>query len=76
MRDQRYFKRMAAAYLSAMDRAAATAGARENYAMDRGKVEELFIRGHYCLRFTYSPGDEYQDANGATFDATRGAWIN
>ena len=54
----------------------ATAGARERYAMHHGKVEEVTVGGHYCLRFTYSPDDEYQDANGATFCAERDAWIN
>lgn len=60
----------------AMRRAMATAGARELYALRNGKVEEVTVGGHYCLRFTYSPDDEYQDANGATFCPERDAWIN
>ena len=52
------------------------AGWRENYAMDKGGSETLYINGHKCFKFTYSNNDAYQDANGATFDVVRGVWIN
>ena len=43
------------------------AGARERYAMGHEKTS---------LFFYVENGHEYQDANGATYDQTRGAWIN
>lgn len=52
------------------------AGWRENYAMDNGASEIVYINGHKCFKFTYSADNVYQDANGATFDAVRGVWIN
>ena len=52
------------------------AGWRENYAMDRGASEYIYISGHKCIKFTYSNKDSYQDANGAIFDTVRRAWIN
>lgn len=52
------------------------AGFRENFAMDRGGSEIVQINGHDCIKFTYSPDHEYQDANGATFDTVLCRWIN
>lgn len=52
------------------------AGWRENYAMDHGSSEIIYINGHKCIKFTYDAKREYQDANGATFDTVRGVWIN
>ena len=57
-------------------KARAAAGWRENYAMDHGGSEIIYINGHKCYKFTYSEKDDYQDANGATFDTVRGVWIN
>lgn len=55
--------------------ARAAAGWRENYAMDKGGSEIVYINNHKCYKFTYSEKDTYQDANGATFDTVRGVWI-
>ena len=52
------------------------AGYRERYAMENGKRIYKNINGHNCVAFTYSRRDDYQDANGATYDIDRGAWIN
>lgn len=56
--------------------AKARAGYREKYAMERGKESKKTQSGHTLYIFTYPASDPYQDANGATYDATRGAWIN
>ena len=56
--------------------ARSVAGWRENYAMDHGASEIIYMCGHKCYKFTYSENDPYQDANGATFDTVRGVWIN
>lgn len=56
--------------------AAAKAGYRELYAMKNGKEERKEVNGHILYIFRYSAKDEYQDANGATYDATRKTWIN
>lgn len=62
---------------SEMARARAAAGWRERYAMQHGHANRYTdARGHICIRFTYSTLDEYQDANGATWDATTGEWVN
>jgi hypothetical protein len=53
-----------------------TAGYRERYAMEHGNRATVYINGHKCYKYTYSSTKEYQDANGATFDAVRGAWID
>ena len=58
-----------------MIRAYNVGGFRERYAMDHGNKAIVFINGALCYKFTYSKYDEYQDANGATFDTRRGAWI-
>lgn len=53
-----------------------TAGFRERYAMEHGKLHVWKDqRGHILWRFTYSPNDSYQDANGSTFDVTERRWI-
>lgn len=62
------FKTMQNAYLSA--------GYREKHAMDNGNREIKTIRGHKCYVFTYPLGDEYQDANGATYDTVTKEWID
>ena len=53
-----------------------TAGVRERYAMEHGRLySRKDERGHQMWRFTYSQWDKYQDANGATFDVTEGRWV-
>lgn len=52
------------------------AGFRENYAMQHGKEHKTITGGEVCYKFTYSSADAYQDANGATYNATRGTWTN
>lgn len=51
-------------------------GARERYAIEHGKPEGVFIRGHICARFVLPDCDEFQAANGATFDTVTESWIN
>ena len=52
-------------------------GYRERTAMEKGQLYSWKDRrGHIMWRFTYSSKDEYQDANGATFDVTEGVWVN
>ena len=51
-------------------------GYRERYAMIHGRKETKTEKGHKIWIFRYSPDDEYQDANGATYDATTGRWVN
>lgn len=51
------------------------AGFRERYAILYGEREVKNISGHKCYIFTYSEGDEYQDANGATYDTVTKNWI-
>lgn len=51
-------------------------GFRERYAMEHGNKSVIFANGHKCIKYTYSKYNEYQDANGATFDTVRGVWIN
>ena len=64
--------------MKATEKATATAkaGYREKYAMKNGKEERKEMNGHILYIFTYSTNDKYQDANGATYDATRKTWIN
>ena len=59
-----------------MKKAYESAGFRERYAMEHGNRTMVYINGHKCIKFTYSKHTEYQDANGATFDTVRGAWID
>lgn len=51
-------------------------GYRERYAMEHGARHTITINGNICYKWIYAPSDPYQDANGATFDTVRGAWIN
>lgn len=51
------------------------AGWRERYAMEHGKRRTYYQHGHKLHRWTYDAEREYQDANGATYDATRREWI-
>jgi len=56
--------------------AEARAGYREKYAMENGTPRRETMNGDTVYIFTYSDKDTYQDANGATYDATRKNWIN
>ena len=51
------------------------AGFREKYAMTHGKERRKVENGNVLYVFTYSEFMPYQDANGATYDATHHAWI-
>lgn len=51
------------------------AGFRERFAMDNGNRATLYINGAKCYKWTYSTANEYQDANGATYDTARRVWI-
>lgn len=51
-------------------------GFLERYAMEHGNKTIKFINGHKCLKYTYSPMEEYQDANGAIYDTVEKRWIN
>ena len=64
--------------MTTAERAAAknAAGYREKFAMTHGKESKKIMNGHTLYIFRYDPTIEYQDANGATYDATRRAWIN
>ena len=59
-----------------MKKAYESAGFREQYAMEHGNRTTVFINGHKCYKYTYSSTKEYQDANGATYDAVRESWID
>ena len=59
-----------------MKKAYESAGYRERYAMEHGNRTTVYINGHKCVKFTYSIANKYQDANGATYDTVRGAWID
>lgn len=59
-----------------MQKAYNAGGLRERYAMEHGNKTTITVNGHKCYKFTYSKNSSYQDANGATFDTARGAWIN
>ena len=52
------------------------AGWRERYAMEHGNRATIYQNGEKCYKFTYSTANEYQDANGATFNTARRAWTN
>ena len=52
------------------------AGYRERYAIKNGKKNIKYINGHKCYVYTYSTDEEYQDANGATYDTVTKNWIN
>lgn len=53
-----------------------TGGWRERYAMEHGNATTVYINGHKCIKYTYSIGAAYQDANGATYDTVKKQWIN
>lgn len=60
-----------------MKKAYNAAGSRERYAMEHGNKTVIYIPGQgECYKFTYSSRDSYQDANGAMYSITRGAWIS
>lgn len=42
--------------------------------MERKNIK--YINEHKCYVYTYSAEDEYQDANGATYDTATKRWIN
>lgn len=50
-------------------------GYRERYAMENGNKTVTYINGQKCFKFTYSHNKEYQDANGATYNAVTKTWI-
>lgn len=52
------------------------AGYRERYAIKNGKKNIKYINNHKCYVYTYSDDEEYQDANGATYDTVTKNWIN
>lgn len=52
------------------------AGYRERYAMKNGNIAIIYINGHKCKKYTYSKYNEYQDANGATYDTVTKEWID
>lgn len=52
------------------------AGWRERYAMEEGnKTVVTDDRNHELWVYTYGSEKNYQDANGATYDATEGRWV-
>lgn len=57
------------------EQATTEAGWRERYAMKHGKPATKYENGEKLIIFTYSAREEYQDANGATYSATRRAWV-
>ena len=59
-----------------MRAAYAAGGWRERYAMEHGNKTIIYISGEKCYKFIYSAAIEYQDANGATFNTVRRAWIS
>ena len=62
--------------LEIMQNAYKAGGYRERYAMDHHTTMQVKKEnGHKLLVFYYSPADPYQDANGATYDVRKGAWV-
>lgn len=59
-----------------MIRAYNLAGYRERYAMEHGTRSIIYINGEKCFKFNYSKHNDYQDANGATYNVARRAWVN
>ena len=51
-------------------------GFRERYAMEHGNATTVYINSNKCIKYTYSKLNEYQDANGATYDTIKKQWIN
>lgn len=64
--------------MKATEKATATAkaGYREKYAMTHGTEKKKIENGETLYIFTCSNAEPYQDANGATYNATRKAWTN
>lgn len=58
-----------------MKEARATAGYRERFALDNGNRSTIYVHGEKCLKFTYSPHLEYQDANGAIYNTVQKRWV-
>ena len=52
------------------------AGWRERYAMEHGNRATIYQNCEKCYKWTYSTTNEYQDANGATYNTARRAWTN
>lgn len=52
------------------------AGWRERYAMEHGNAATVYINGDKCIKYTYSPKEPYQDANGAIYNTVKKQWIN
>lgn len=52
------------------------AGYRERYAIKNGDKNIKRINGHRCYVYTYSADEEYQDANGTTYDTVTKQWIS
>lgn len=59
-----------------MKKAYETGGFRERFAMEHGNRAVVYLNGNRCFKFTYSKSNEYQDANGATYDTVRGEWVD
>lgn len=57
-------------------KAAAKAGYRELYALKHGTEHKKIENGEELYIFTYSKENHYQDANGATYNATRHEWTS
>lgn len=68
-------------YEESWNEAINSAGYREKYAISQyldangNVIIEDDARGHKLWIFTYSDDNPYQDANGATYDATEGRWV-
>ena len=56
-------------------RALHTAGFRELYAVKHGTASHRVENGHDLYTYTYGKEHDFQDANGATYDATVNTWI-
>lgn len=67
---------MKSTFKKEMDAAFKAAGYRERYAMKHGKAKAFFQNGQRLYVFTYGADHEYQGANGAMYNATRGVWVN
>ena len=59
-----------------LEEAKARAGWRERYAIEHGTPRKRTTPAGVEYVFTYSLADPYQDANGATYNETRGYWTN
>lgn len=61
---------------SILKEAAAAAGFREKYALENfTRCSKRRVKNEVFFTFYYSISDPYQDANGATYNATRHTWI-